>query len=499
MLSLPSLTSDFLESHREEMFPLEGVSAEFLRSVRVFPFYLGSELHLALADERALPLADYFEERFGQPVAGFLRAEEDIILELIQKYYEGAPPEEETPGEEEITDAELLRDLASEAPVVRLVNRIIREAVEARATDIHFEPLRDGLRIRYRIDGVLHEVATHPRRLTAPVISRIKLMAGLNIAEHRLPQDGRILFRTGGQNLDIRVSVLPTVHGEGVVLRLLLREEKVLTLEGLGLFPDHLELFRRLIEHPNGIILVTGPTGSGKTTTLYAALSLLNRPDRKIITIEDPVEYQIPGINQIQVKPEIGLTFAAAIRSILRHDPDIILVGEIRDRETAEIAVQAALTGHLVFSTLHTNSALGAVVRLVEMGIEPYLISAATVGLVAQRLVRLLCPECRREEEPGPEFLRVLSSLPNPPEETRFFVPVGCEHCAHTGFRGRMAIYEIVPVDARLRRFILDGAPEEEMQAHLRRQGHLSLFQDGLRKVAAGLTSFQELLRVTRG
>ena len=495
----PALTPEFLDEHREDLLPVEGVSPEALRAARAFPFWLGEELCLALAGEDGLPLADLLERTLGRPVSRLFSAEEDLVLELVQKHYEAAeeapPPEEE----EEIADAEVLRDLASEAPVVRLVNRIIREAVEARATDVHFEPQRDGLRVRYRIDGVLHEVARHPKRLIAPVISRLKLMARLNIAEHRLPQDGRILFRTGGQNLDIRVSVLPTVHGEGVVLRLLTREERVLNLEGLGLLPDHLALFRRLIEHPNGIVLVTGPTGSGKTTTLYAALSLLNQPDRKIITIEDPVEYQIPGINQIQVKPEIGLTFAAAIRSILRHDPDVILVGEIRDLETAEIAVQAALTGHLVFSTLHTNDALGAVARLAEMGIEPYLIAAATVGLVAQRLVRLLCPRCRRRREPSPEFLKALEARPDPPAEVVCYEPVGCDHCAHTGYRGRMAIYEIVPVDAALRRLVLEGRAEENLRAHARRQGHLSLFQDGLRKAARGLTTFQEVLRVARG
>ncbi len=496
----PRLTPELIESRKEEFFPVDGFGGEVLRAARAFPFFLGEELSLALCGEEGLFLADLLEKTLGRPVANLYQVDEDLLLELIQKYYEPVEEAEAEPeGEEEIADAELLKDLASEAPVVRLVNRIIREAVEARATDIHFEPQKDGLRVRYRIDGVLHEVARHPKRLVAPVISRLKLMAKLNIAEHRLPQDGRILFRTAGQNLDIRVSVLPTVHGEGVVLRLLMREERILSLDGLGFFPDQLDIFKELIAHPNGIILVTGPTGSGKTTTLYAALSLLNQPDRKIITIEDPVEYQIPGINQIQVKPEIGLTFAAAIRSILRHDPDIILVGEIRDLETAEIAVQAALTGHLVFSTLHTNDALGAVARLSEMGIESYLIAAATVGLVAQRLVRLLCPKCRRQREPSPEFLKALEALPEPPAEITCYEPVGCPHCAHTGYRGRMAIYEVVPVDARLRRLILEEKGEETLRDYVRSQGFLSLFQDGLRKAAKGLTTFQEVLRVARG
>ena len=498
-LSLPVLTANFLEEKREEILPVEGFSAEALRAKGIFPFFVNGSLALAVSREEDLLLADFLEKKTGKSVSLFFLAEKELLSELIQKYYE--TPEELLVEEEEseITDVDLLKDLASEAPVVRLVNRIIREALEARATDIHLEPQKTGLRVRYRIDGVLHEVATHPRRLTAPIISRLKLMAGLNIAEHRLPQDGRILFRTGGQNLDIRVSVLPTVHGEGVVLRLLLQERRVLDLEALGMLPDQLATFQELISHPNGIILVTGPTGSGKTTTLYAAISRLNQPDRKIITIEDPVEYQIPGISQIQVRPAIGLTFAAAIRSILRHDPDIILVGEIRDLETAEIAIQAALTGHLVFSTLHTNDALGAVARLSEMGIESYLISAATVGLLAQRLVRRICPRCGREEKPSQEFLTAFKrAFPSYQEEIRYFLPAGCDYCAGTGYRGRLAIYEIIPVGGELRRLIVEEKNEEELRQLAREKGYLSLFQDGLRKVAKGLTSFEEVLRVTR-
>jgi len=501
MLDFPKLTAEFLESKKQEIFPVDGLNPEVLRLHQTFPFYLGSELSLALTGTQGLLMADFLQKQFNQEVVNFFLIDEDLLLELIQKFYE-TPLEEDTEAvspEEEITDAELLKDLASEAPVVRLVNKIIREAVEARATDIHFEPAKDSLRVRFRIDGVLHEVSKHPKRLIAPVISRLKLMARLNIAEHRLPQDGRILFRTGGQNIDIRVSVLPTVHGESVVLRLLMREKRILSLEGLGFFPDQYELFVKLISKPNGIILVTGPTGSGKTTTLYAAISLLNTPDRKIITIEDPVEYQIPGINQIQVKPEIGLTFAAAIRSILRHDPDIILVGEIRDLETAEIAIQAALTGHLVFSTLHTNDALGAVARLSEMGIEAYLIAASTVGLVAQRLVRRLCPQCRRRVPPSEEFMAALKeNFSRMPEEIIFYEAVGCEACAGTGYYGRLALYEVVPVDHELRRFILEERGEDEMRTLARKKGHLSLFQDGLRKTAQGLTTFAEVLRVAK-
>jgi len=490
------VTKADIEQWEEELLTLEGLKAPFLRSLRAFPFLQNGSARVLVPSPGDFLVADLLERRFGQPFEPLL-ADEELVFELIQKYYEEEEIEAEEGEEEAPEDVELLKDLASEAPVIRLVNRLIREGVENRATDIHFEPFKEGLRVRFRIDGVLHDWSQHPKRFIAPVISRLKLMAKLNIAEHRLPQDGRIRFRVGGEDLDIRVSVIPTVHGEGVVLRLLSRETGLLSLEHLGLLADHERLFREMLAHPNGIILVTGPTGSGKTTTLYAALRVLNTPDRKIITIEDPVEYQLAGINQIQVKPEIGLTFASALRAILRHDPDVILVGEIRDLETAEIAIQSALTGHLVFSTLHTNDALGAVARLHEMGVERYLISASVVGLVAQRLVRVLCPHCARRVEPSPEFLEAVRQLPSPPEEISYRVPTGCHHCAHTGYHGRRAIYEIVPVDRTLRRFILEGN-EEAMREHARQKGYLSLFQDGLRKVAAGVTSFEEVLRVAR-
>jgi len=496
---IPLLPRDFFNKNQEEILPVEGLSAEILRTKGIFPFFFDGNFILLVSREQDVSLADILTQKTSQHVTNFYLADKDLILELIQKYYETSEEisdEEETP---DISDVDLLKDLASEAPVVRLVNRLLREAVESRATDIHLEPEKDSLRVRYRIDGVLHEIARHPRKFIAPVISRIKLMARLNIAEHRLPQDGRILFRAGGRNLDIRVSVLPTVHGEAVVLRLLSREERIISLEGLGLFPDQHHLFLELISRPNGIILVTGPTGSGKTTTLYAALSLLNDPNRKIITIEDPVEYQLSGITQIQVKPEIGLTFAQAIRSILRHDPDILLVGEIRDFETAEIAVQAALTGHLVFSTLHTNDALGAITRLAEMGIATYLLAASCIGLVAQRLVRRLCPKCRRLTSPSEEFLQALrEAFSSLPEEIIYYQPVGCDFCAHTGYRGRMALYEILPIDTELKHLILKEKNEDVLREYVRKEKYLSLYQDGLRKVAKGLTTFSEVLRVSR-
>ena len=487
-----------LEELRSSFLPFEGVSPPFLKAFKIFPCFYDNGQALALvSSEESLYGVDLLERSLGYRFQIYL-ADEDIILELIQKYYETASEEENLEEETPPEDVDLLKDLASEAPVVRLVNRLIREAVESRATDIHLEAFKDGLRVRFRIDGVLHEIARHPKKLAAPVISRIKLMAKLNIAEHRLPQDGGIRFRVGGEDLDIRVSTIPTVTGEGVVLRLLKKEERMFSLENLGLLEDHYKIIQNLIHHPSGIILVTGPTGSGKTTTLYAALNILNTPDKKIITVEDPVEYQIPGINQIQIKPEIGLTFARAIRSILRHDPDIILVGEIRDYETAEIAIQASLTGHLVFSTLHTNDALGAVIRLHEMGIERYLIASATLGLIAQRLVRKLCPQCAQEADPPEAFIRALEDLPEKPLEVRYKKPQGCSFCAHTGFRGRTAIYEIIPLDSTLRKLILDGRSEDELRAYAKERGYRNLLQDGLIKVAQGITSFEEILRVVR-
>ena len=492
------ITKQDIEARGEDLLLVEGITSGFLRSVKAFPYFENGYGKVLISSFDQIHVADFLTKQTGRPFEVAL-ADEDLILELIQKYYESEVEEQAEPSLEEdvIEDVDLLKDLASEAPVIRLVNRLIREGVEHRATDIHFEPLKDALKVRFRIDGVLHDWAMHPRRMHAPVVSRLKLMAKLNIAEHRLPQDGRIRFRVGGQDLDIRVSTIPTVYGEGVVLRLLTRESALLSLEKLGMDEDHYRTFTKLLEHPNGIILVTGPTGSGKTTTLYAALSRLNTPERKIITIEDPVEYQLPGINQIQVKPSIGLTFVSALRAILRHDPDVILVGEIRDFETAEIAIQSSLTGHLVFSTLHTNDALGAVIRLHEMGIERYLISASVIGLVAQRLVRVLCPKCARKVKPPLEFLEMLKELPQAPKKIIYQEPRGCPYCAQTGYRGRQAIYEIIPITSVLRRLILKGE-EEELRHYIRQEGHLSLLQDGLRKVARGITSFEEVLRVAR-
>ena len=398
--------------------------------------------------------------------------------------------------EEETIDD--LRTLANQAPVIKLVNVMILEALRARASDIHLEATPDGLRVRYRIDGVLHDISRPPRQYQAAVLSRIKIMAGLNIAERRLAQDGRIRLRLSDRELDLRVSITPTLHGEGVVLRILDRGAGVRDLGELGMPGPVLERFERLIRQPHGIILVTGPTGSGKTTTLYGALARVNQPGVKIVTVEDPVEYQIDGVTQIPVNPKIGLTFGAALRSILRHDPDKIMVGEMRDRETAEIAIQAALTGHLVFSTLHTNDAPSGVTRMVDMGIEPYLVAATVLAIVGQRLVRLVCEECAEEFEPPTNVVAEVSTGQPDVPEPRFRRGRGCAACAGTGYRGRTGVYELMPMSDELRERVLKRTPLAEIRTLAQAQGMESLRAAGWAKACVGTTTLEEVLRVTR-
>ncbi len=388
-----------------------------------------------------------------------------------------------------------------DAPIIRLVTKTIDEALEQRASDIHVEPFQNRLRIRYRIDGVLKEVASLEPTLLLPMTSRLKIMAGLDIAEKRKPQDGRISFRAqaGGtaRDIDIRTSVLPGSHGETIVMRLLDKERGLLSLEGLGFAGDDRERFRNIIARPNGIVLVTGPTGSGKTTTLYAALQELNRSDVKIITAEDPVEFNIRGINQCQVRSRIGLTFARILRAMLRQAPNVILVGEIRDRETAEIAVQAALTGHLVFSTLHTNDAPSAITRLVDMGTKPFLVAASVQAVLAQRLVRVLCTKCRQPYRPTPTELRAIGVDPARVAEASFYQPGGCPACEQTGYRGRLGIYELLQMDTTLREMTFRGEPMVRLRDYAWQSGGMStLLQDGVRKVMDGTTTIPELLRV---
>lgn len=391
-----------------------------------------------------------------------------------------------------------LKDLASEAPVIRLVNLMTARAVESRASDIHIEPFENRLKIRYRVDGVLREVESPPSRLSAAVISRIKIMAKLNIAERRLPQDGRIQLRAQGKEIDLRVSTVPTLWGESVVMRILDKASVVLDFAKLGFSSRTLKRFLDVLHQPHGIILVTGPTGSGKTTTLYTALQTINTPERKILTVEDPVEYQLEGVNQIQVKAQINLTFANALRAIVRQDPDVIMIGEMRDVETAGIAVQSALTGHLVLSTLHTNDAAGSITRLLDMGVEDYLLTSTINGILAQRLVRLLCTQCRQPYPALPELADELRLHRfSDGRDITLYKPVGCEQCGGTGYRGRAAIMEFLMMSDPLRRMVLKHADAGELQAAAQKEGMDTMYEDGLRKAVAGLTTIEEVLRVT--
>ncbi|UZR28671.1 type II secretion system ATPase GspE [Methylococcus mesophilus] len=395
-------------------------------------------------------------------------------------------------------DVEHLKDLASEAPVIRMVNLIMQRAVESRASDIHVEPFEQQLKVRFRIDGVLRDVEAPPVRSTAAVISRIKIMAKLNIAERRLPQDGRIKLQVQGKELDLRVSTVPTMYGESVVIRLLHKESITFDFGTLGFEGAVLRRFLEILELPHGIILITGPTGSGKSTTLYTALHKINTPSRKIITVEDPVEYQLEGVNQIQVKPQIGLNFASALRSIMRQDPDVIMIGEMRDLETARIAVQSALTGHMVLSTLHTNDAAGGVTRLMDMGLEDYLITSTVNGILGQRLVRRLCQHCR---EPHPALEEVAEEMGlrrfQRDGEVVLYRPVGCEQCGGTGFRGRLAILEFLVMSDEVRRLVMSHAQARQIEEVALREGMHTMYDDGIRKALMGLTTVEEVLRVT--
>jgi general secretion pathway protein E len=405
---------------------------------------------------------------------------DDIASELIQE------PED------------LLDSSEDSAPIVRLVNSLLQQAVKERASDIHVEPQEKELVVRFRTDDILHEpIRPLPRRLQSAIVSRIKIMGKLDIAERRLPQDGRIVLKIAGRDYDVRLSTLPTQYGERCVLRLLPRTQELLSIEKIGLDARHQTLLRRLIHRTNGIILVTGPTGSGKTTTLYAALSEINEPGKNIITIEDPVEIRLAGIGQIEIKPSIGLTFAAGLRSILRQDPNVILVGEIRDLETAEIAIQASLTGHLVFSTIHTNEAAGAITRLIDMGVEPFLISSSLAAAIAQRLVRVLCPHCREAHDPTDEELREIGLGREEVGRSTVYRARGCAQCGNTGYRGRVAIFEILVVDDAIRKMITRGIDSKTIQDAAIERGMVTMRMYGRQQVLAGVTSIAEILRQT--
>jgi type II secretion system protein E len=430
------------------------------------------------------------------------------IREALLKYYGSAEEAAENllrqMGEAEISDVHLTgaeaEDETGDAPIVRMVSMLLLEAHKLGASDIHLEPLEKSFRVRFRIDGVLQEIRSPPKKLQSAIISRLKIMTGsMSIAEKRLPQDGRIQVKMGKKSIDLRVSTLPTNHGESMVMRLLDKSSLLLGLPELGFLSDDQETFERLLRAPDGILLVTGPTGSGKTSTLYACLNYINKPDRKIITVEEPVEYQMNGINQVQVNPDIGMTFPAALRSILRQAPNIIMIGEIRDLETASIATNASLTGHLVFSTLHTNDAPSAVPRLIDIGVQPFLVATSIRAIMAQRLVRRLCPSCREAGRFSESELRTLHIEASELDEANVMHPVGCERCRQTGYKGRMGIFEIFEIDDEVRHMVNKRASTLQLRQRARQLGMRTLREDGVRKVLAGLTSAEEVISITLG
>jgi type IV pilus assembly protein PilB len=459
---------------------------------------IGTTLIVAMADPQNVLALDDLRIITGYDIKPAISTKDDIVV-AIEDYYKVAEQQDMDTflGTEEMTDDELSRltDVQSEAPAVKLVNYIIQKAVSDRASDIHVEPQENDLRVRFRVDGVLHEAMRSPKSVQTSIISRFKIMAEMDIAESRKPQDGHCAVTVGGHKMDFRVSTLPTVYGERVVLRILRKDSILLQLTDLGFLPAALERFESSFKKPYGAILVTGPTGSGKSTSLYAAINVLNDPARHIITAEDPVEYRLPGINQCQINSKAGLTFARALRSFLRCSPDVILVGEIRDAETAQIAIESALTGHLVLSTLHTNDAAGAVTRLIEMGVEPFLVASAVDSVLAQRLARKLCNDCKQEYRPKPEVLIQAGFPPdNLPEVV--YKAGGCKKCGNTGYRGRMGVHEVLMITEEISRLCIEEATTEEIKSVAIEQGMLTLKQDGLEKVRLGQTSIEEIMRV---
>ncbi len=486
---------------------------QYLRKHRLVPVITDREALLAVNDPSAFEAIDDVRRILGRPDLQLVLSEEAVIQAAINEAYDqgrdsaeefflgmtGETPDHLISEISEIEDTGDLLDDTSDAPMIKLVNLMLGQAIKDRASDIHIEPYQNAVKVRFRIDGMLYNILDLPRKVQSALTSRIKIMAKLNIAEKRLPQDGRIDVKIGDKGTDIRVSVLPTAFGERVVLRLLDKTGTILNLSDLGLDARRIGTFNDLIKSPYGIILVTGPTGSGKTTTLYAALSTLNSPEINIITIEDPIEYQMDGIGQIQVNPKIDLTFANGLRSIVRQDPDVILVGEIRDKETAEIAIQSSLTGHLVFSTLHTNDAASAITRLIDMEIEPFLISSSMIAIIAQRLVRVLCPRCREAYAPDADSLANIGlTAAHLPAGGEIYRKKGCPACMNTGYRGRTAIFEIMVMGEELKRLILKTSDSNHIQEEAVRRGMTTLIQDGGRKVLNGMTTIEEVLRVTR-
>ncbi len=487
-------------------FIVEGISSRFIRENRIVPFEVkDNTLRVLMADPReavvdALQVAVPFQievclaepSQIEEYLAKVYGQESQDINQIIENLDDG----DFRFIREDEDDIGHLKDLASDAPIIKLVNAFLSRAVESRASDIHIEAFKEDVRLRFRIDGVLYDIESIPKRLQAAIISRIKLMAKLDIAERRRPQDGRIRVRTGEREIDIRVSTVPVLYGESVVMRILDKEGIVIDLDHLGFPEETLAGFRSLIRKPNGIILVTGPTGSGKTTTLYGALEEINSPEKKVITVEDPVEYQLKGINQIQVKPQIGLDFPVILRHIVRQDPDVIMIGEVRDLETAEIAIQSSLTGHLVLSTLHTNDAPSAVTRLLDIGVEHFLLSSTLAGILAQRLVRVICPHCREIDHAG-SGQAGFRDIGMDGGKT-LYRGRGCEACSSTGYLGRTGLFEWLVMDDVLHQLILDKADLRRIREAARQRGMKTLLESGIEKVKAGVTTLNEVYRVTQ-
>ncbi|MBM4142979.1 MAG: type II/IV secretion system protein [Lentisphaerae bacterium] len=488
----------------------EMVSAEVARRYGVVPVYQNDNtLTVALSDPLNFDILDTLRYLLKCNVEGVVAARHEIKVAL-DRYYTVESSMESMLSQ--IADGAVdvavsaRQDMAqdgaeadTDAPIIKLVSLIILEAFRSRASDIHLEPLANRFRVRYRVDGVLHEMDSPPKRLQSSILSRVKIMASMKIAEKRVPQDGRIEVNIMGRELDLRVSSIPTNHGESIVMHILDKQNLALGLPKLGFLSDDQELFERLITLPDGIILVTGPTGSGKTTTLYACLGYINRPDRKIITVEDPVEYQMSGVNQVQVREDIGMTFAAALRSILRQAPNIVMIGEIRDLETARIATEASLTGHLVFSTLHTNDAPSAVTRLLDIGVKPFLVASSLRAVMAQRLVRTVCDDCREEYEPEMTEINALGPVAERLAGARLYQGRGCNRCSLSGYFGRQGIFEIFTVTDEIQRMIYEKVPASQLRSRARELGMRTLREDGVRKVANGTTTVAEVLRVTMG
>lgn len=486
------------------------IPLQFLRDNVVIPIKKDNKITVVTANPQNFQPLDELALLLGGDVA-YAVAPSPVILDSINRYYplEGSKQMMEELAEEEqkLEEPVALEDIeekdiltmAAEAPIIKLVNQILFQAVKKNASDIHIEPYEKEVRVRFRIDGVMYPEMTLPKRVLGAVISRIKIMANMDIAEKRVPQDGRINIKVADKAIDIRVSILPVAFGERVVMRLLDKTKTFLELDKMGFSEHDFKIVKRAIEEPNGIIYVTGPTGSGKTTTLYAILSELNKPDTNIVTVEDPVEYQLPGIAQVQVREKVGLTFASALRSILRQDPDVIMIGETRDQETAQIAIQAALTGHIVLSTLHTNDAPSAITRLIDMGIEPFLIASSIVIVIAQRLVRILCPKCKVKYNPPEELIKRLGLTPQEAKKITFYQAKGCDECGGTGYKGRMPIFEIMEMTDAIGKLTMERADTTQIRKQAIADGMTLLVQDGVRRIKEGLTTIEEVLAVATG